>query len=108
MWFSVKLLGEGSVRLSIVGQLDGATLSDLEPMLARLSARQPWQLELDLSRLRMIDSIGVGGLVRFWKRLRACGSFVTVTGLRDQPLAVFRLLRLEQGLEALEVEARCN
>jgi anti-sigma B factor antagonist len=103
---SIKLVGTGSLRLSIGGELDVTTIPELEPMLTRLVDREPWQVELELSRLRMIDSTGVGALVRFSKRLRACGCLLAVSGLRDQPLAVFRLLRLDGKLGDVDCEPR--
>ena len=47
---------------------------------------------------------GVGALIRFYKRLRMGGCHFTVSGLRDQPLAVFRLLRLDERLGDLDLE----
>lgn len=96
-WFSIKLNTE-TLRLSIGGDLDGTTLPDLETMLDRIVTREPWQVEMELSRLRMIDTIGVGALVRFSKRLRLSGCLLIVTGLRDQPALVFRLLGLDRRL----------
>ena len=44
----------------------------------------------------MIDSSGVGALVSLYKRVRAQGGNVVIKGVRDQPLAIFRLLRLDK------------
>lgn len=98
MWFSIRRVGTGSIRLIIAGNLDVTTVPDLKPMLARLGARQPSQVEIELSRLRMIDTFGVGALIGFYKRSRMSGGVVTLCGLRDQPLTVFRLLRLHERL----------
>jgi anti-sigma B factor antagonist len=106
MWLSIKLLDTGVLRLKIGGQLDVTTIPDLEPMLDSLVAREPWQVELELSRLRMIDGIGVRALVRFHRRLHARGCLVTVTGLREQPLTVFRLFRLEHQLGDIDLAPR--
>jgi anti-sigma B factor antagonist len=40
----------------------------------------------------------VGAIVSLYKRVRAKGGKVAVTGLRGQPLAVIKLLRLEKVL----------
>jgi anti-sigma B factor antagonist len=53
-------------------------------------------VEVDLSRLRIVDSSGVGALVSLYKRLRAQGGEMVVSGLQNQPLAIFRLLRLDR------------
>ncbi len=106
MRYSIKFVGTEFVRLRIDGELDATTVPDLEPMLTRLVARQPWQVELALSRLAMIDTIGVGAVIRFFKRLRTSGCHLTVSGLHDQPLAVFRLLGLDEKLGDLDLEPR--
>jgi anti-sigma B factor antagonist len=98
VFISIKLLDPDFVRLSVGGNLDVTTVSALEPMLDRLVARQPWRLTLEVSQLRMIDTIGLGLLVRFSKRLKVGGCLVNVTGLRAQPLVVFRLLGLDRRL----------
>ena len=53
-------------------------------------------MTVDLSGLDLIDSSGVAGLVALYKRVRANGGHVTVTGARDQPLAIFKLLRMDK------------
>jgi anti-anti-sigma factor len=52
----------------------------------------------------MLDSSGVGALVSLYKRVRAQGGDVVVTGLRDQPLAIFRLLRLDRVMVGAELK----
>jgi anti-sigma B factor antagonist len=51
---------------------------------------------VDLSGLDLIDSSGVAGLVALYKRVRAQGGQVIVSGARDQPLAIFKLLRMDK------------
>ena len=50
----------------------------------------------------MLDSSGVGALVSLYKRVRAYGGEVVMIGLRDQPLAIFRLLRLDRVMIGTE------
>jgi anti-sigma B factor antagonist len=83
-------------RLSITGALDADTASQLEPMLDALFSPPYRQVEVDLSGLRMIDSIGVGMLITVYKRLQARGITFSLRGLRDQPLAFFKLLGLHR------------
>jgi len=46
--------------------------------------------------LRLIDSSGVGAVVFLYKKAKEYGGVVTVLGLRDQPLSIFKLLRLDR------------
>ena len=89
---------DGPMRLSLHGALDASSVEAIGFTLDRVIARHPAWMEIDLSRLRMIDSVGVGVLVGFCKRLRASGCRLMVVGLRDQPRAVFRLLGLDRAL----------
>lgn len=81
--------------LKIEGELDANTAPELRPALDALIAEQPKRVTVDLSSLRLIDSSGVGALVSLYKRVRAAGGEVKISGMRDQPLAIFKLLRLD-------------
>ena len=96
MTFSISTTDAGITRLAIEGELDAVSVSELRGDIEKLLARRPGRVEVDLSLLRMVDSSGVGALVSLYKRVRAQGGDVVVTGLRDQPLAIFRLLRLDR------------
>src|SRR6266540_2953589 len=55
-------------------------------------------MKVDIGHLRLIDSSGVGALVSLYKRVKAKGGTVEIKGLRDQPAAIFKLLRLDRVL----------
>jgi anti-sigma B factor antagonist len=83
-------------RLKIEGTLDAVTAPELRPALDTLVAERRPLVTIDLSALRLIDSSGVGAIVSLFKRVRAEGGEVRIAGLRDQPLAIFQLLRLDR------------
>jgi len=87
--------GDESV-LRIEGTLDAVTAPELRPALDALVSENKKKIVIDLSSLRLIDSSGVGVLVSVFKRVRANGGDVRVIGVRDQPRAIFRLLRLDR------------
>lgn len=105
MIFSITPISEGVVRLAIEGELDTLTLPELRKAVDKLVADPPKRVEVDLSSLRMVDSSGVGTLVSLYKRVRAAGGQVVMMGLRDQPLAIFRLLRLDRVMIGSELPA---
>jgi anti-sigma B factor antagonist len=105
MTFSISINEAGIIRLSIEGELDAVTVSDLRVEIEKLLMRQIGRVEVDLSQLRMLDSSGVGALVSLYKQVRARGGEVVVLGLRDQPLAIFRLLRLDRVMVGAELKA---
>ncbi len=82
--------------LSIEGTLDAATAPDLRAVIDQIVEEGRRNITLDLSTLRLIDSSGVGVIVSLFKRVRANGGQVRIVGLRDQPRAIFRLLRLDR------------
>jgi len=82
--------------LEIDGTLDAVTAPELRAVLDQLVNDRRKSVTLELSSLRLIDSSGVGVIVSLFKRIRANGGQVKIVGLRDQPRAIFRLLRLDR------------
>ena len=103
MTYTISYADVRTICVAIEGELDAVTVSDLRVAVERILSGEKRDVCVDLSRLRMIDSSGVGAIVSFYKRLRALGRRVTIEGARDQPLAIFRLLRLDRVLLAPEL-----
>ena len=106
MTFSIAMRGGDYLELGIAGELDAATVRDLAPSLRKLAARRPSLVAVNLTRLRMIDSNGLGALLRFYKAVEVGGGAIVFCGLSGQPLAVFRLLRLERLIGDLDADLR--
>jgi anti-sigma B factor antagonist len=102
MTYEISTTTDGSAKLAIRGELDAVTVPELRLAIDGLISRQPSRLEVNLSALRVIDSSGVGALVSLYKRVRAQGGHVAVTGLQDQPLAIFKLLRLDRVMSGVD------
>jgi anti-sigma B factor antagonist len=96
--FQVSATPEGVVNVAIEGDLDSVTTRGLRDEIEALLTRKPRRLLIDLSQLHTIDSSGVGMLVSLYKGARSHGGELTITGLRDQPLAIVRLLKLDRAL----------
>jgi anti-sigma B factor antagonist len=86
----------GDTVLAIEGTLDAVTSPELRTLVDDLVNESRKEVTLELSSLRLIDSSGVGVIVSLFKRVRAYGGNVRIVGLRDQPRAIFRLLRLDR------------
>ena len=89
---------DGVATLRIVGELDAVTTPDLRPFVDTLVAERHPRVVVDVSGLRLIDSSGVGAVVFLYKKAREYGGMVSVYGMRDQPLAIFKLLRMDRVL----------
>jgi anti-anti-sigma factor len=96
--FSRSDEGDATV-LRITGVLDAMTVPNIRRTIDAIVTEQRSPVTVDLSALRLIDSSGVGIIVSLYKRCRAYGGVVRVDGLRDQPLAIFKLLRLDRVFE---------
>ena len=88
----------GTSTLRIEGELDAMTVAEFRPIISGISEDQPANVLVDLSPLRLIDSLGVGAIVSLFKTVRAYGGNLDVAGAHDQPLAVFRLVHLDRVL----------
>jgi len=95
MKFSRVDKGE-ETTLWIEGVLDAVTAPEIRPTIEDLVVEQRKSILVDVSSLRIIDSSGVGVIVSLFKRCKTFGGVVRVSGLRDQPLAIFKLLRLDR------------
>lgn len=82
--------------LVFAGALDARSSGKVRRMIDRVVGERRRQVKLDLSSLDMIDGSGVGAIVSLYKRVREYGGDVEVTGLRDQPAAIFRLVGLDR------------
>ncbi len=82
--------------LVIEGTLDAVTAPELRPVVDQIVQERRKLVTLDLSSLRLSDSSGVGVIVSLFRRLKETQGTVKIVGLRDQPRAIFRLLRLDK------------
>jgi anti-sigma B factor antagonist len=87
---------ETETSVAIRGSLDINTAPQLAEEIDKIIATKPKKVVVDLSGLDLIDSSGVAALVKLYKGVRGAGGGVTMTGARDQPLAIFKLLRMDK------------
>lgn len=83
-------------RLTIRGSLDINSAPALGEQIDKIVATRPTKVTADLSMLDLIDSSGVAALVKLYKGVRGIGGVVAIVGARDQPLAIFKLLRMDK------------
>lgn len=93
--FSVTRANE-LTTLAVRGSLDINTAPELADEIDKIVADKPRVVIVDMSGLDLIDSSGVAALVKLYKGVRSTGGSMTISGARDQPLAIFRLLRMDR------------
>ena len=86
-----------STTIRIAGELDALSVTELMPVLDGV-VRRGRRVVVDLSELRTIDSAGLKTLIRADRTLRAQGGALEIDGAGAQPLAVFRLMKLDRML----------
>ena len=82
--------------LIVRGSLDINTAPALAGEIDKILDAKPTKVACDLSALDLIDSSGVAALVKLYKGVRSVGGAITISGARDQPLAIFKLLRMDK------------
>ncbi len=90
MPFSICPLEPGVTRVSLEGALDAFTTELLRPELDGVVQRRPIHVEVDLSRLRWVDTRAMDVLISFFTRLARDDCRITVLGLKAQPLQSFK------------------
>jgi anti-sigma B factor antagonist len=85
-----------ATTLAVRGSLDINTAPHVADEVDRIINEKPKTVIVDLSGLDLIDSSGVAALVKLYKGVRSAGGLITISGARDQPLAIFKLLRMDK------------
>ncbi len=83
-------------KLTVRGSLDINTAPALAEEIDKIIAAKPGKVAVDLAALDLIDSSGVAALVKLYKGVRSAGGAIAISGARDQPLAIFKLLRMDK------------
>lgn len=82
--------------LVVRGSLDINSAPALAEEIDKIVAARPAKVVVDLAPLDLIDSSGVAALVKLYKGVRTIGGAMKVAGVRDQPLAILKLLRMDR------------
>jgi anti-sigma B factor antagonist len=91
-------LEAGSGRLTIVGELDMATVPQLEEQVQALLAHTPGELIIDLGKLRFIDSSGLRLLIILQDRATAEGWRLGLLRPSGQVLEILALTGANENL----------
>jgi len=97
---TVDLL-EGDVRLALQGELDLASVGELEQHLTDAQTSAPARIIVDLSQLSFIDSSGLRAIIQADATARAAGIDLV---LRPGDASIQRVFQLTGALEALHFE----
>lgn len=85
-------------KLEVSGALDALSATEIRPVFDKVIADGQKSVVVHVADVTLIDSPGVGTLVSLCKRIEATGGRFAISGARDQPLSVFKLLKLDRLL----------
>jgi anti-anti-sigma factor len=94
--YSLSPIPGRGLTVALSGELDVNTVDDLRTVFEHLVALEVRHIEINLRGLRMIDSLGVGALVGFYKRIRAQGGEVVLRECGGQPMAILHLVHFDR------------
>lgn len=85
-----------TTTLRVEGALDAMTAPEFRPCIDQLVQEKRLDIVVDITDLEFVDSSGVAAIVSLYKRTRANGGSMRVTGLNGQPQTIFKILRLDR------------
>jgi anti-sigma B factor antagonist len=95
MQLAVDKFGDVAVAAVPVDELDASNASEFKRDIAPLLEANA-KLVLDLSRLRFVDSSGLGAFISCLRKLNAKGGDLKLYGMSKQVRAVFELVRMHR------------
>ena len=98
---SVEIVGGVAVVAVTVEELDAGNTAEFKQRMAPILAAHS-KVVIDLSRVRFIDSSGLGAMLSCLRQLTAKGGDLKLCGLSKQVRAAFELVRLHRILDIHE------
>ena len=95
MELAVEKVGNVAVVKIPVEELDASNTGELKHDIAPILETNT-KLVIDLSRLRFVDSSGLGALLSCLRQLTAKGGDLKLSGMQKQVRAVFELVRMHR------------
>lgn len=98
---------DGTVIVRAAGEVTINTSPDLHAQLIEVCNQTPKHLIVDLGKVSMIDSSGLGTLLEVLKRVRGMSGKMSIIGVNDPIRSVFEVTRMDQvfSIHASEEDA---
>ena len=106
-----KEIKPGTVVLELTGRITmGPDCWQIEKEVAQLLQQNQKHIILDLSGISMIDSTGIGQIVKCLCKLKNSGGSLRLAGLKGMVDGVFKITKVDQviGIYPTAVEAAAN
>jgi anti-sigma B factor antagonist len=103
MQLAIEKVGNVAVAAMPVEELDAGNAGEFKRDIAPLLEAHA-NLVLDLSRLRFVDSSGLGAFISCLRKLNAKGGDLRLCGMSKQVRAVFELVRMHRVFDILSTK----
>ena len=100
MQIPLDTVGDVAVATIPVEELDASNAGEFKRDIAPMLEAQV-KLVLDMSRLRFVDSSGLGAFISCLRKLNAKGGDLKLCGMSKQVRAVFELVRMHRVFDIL-------
>jgi anti-sigma B factor antagonist len=100
MQITSETIGDVAVASLPVEELDAANAGEFKRDIAPLLDTHD-KIVLDLSRLRFVDSSGLGAFISCLRRLKARGGELKLAGMSKPVQGVFELVRMQRVFDIL-------
>ncbi len=97
----VNQVNDVAVATILVEELDASNVGDFRRDIAPVLEAHP-RLVLDLSRLRFVDSSGLGAFISCLRKLNAAGGDLKLSGMSKPVRAVFELVRMHRVFDIFD------
>ena len=101
MQIALEKVGDVAVGTVPVEELDAGNAGEFKRDMAPLIDANA-KLVIDLSRLRFVDSSGLGAFISCLRKLNAKGGDLKLCGMSKQVRAVFELVRMHRVFDILD------
>ena len=98
-------LQNGSLTVALTGEIDHQCAKRyIDAIAAKIEVYTPKECILDFEEVTFMDSSGIAVVINALRNMTALGGKLSVTGLKNQPLRVFRasgidkLVSLKEGI----------
>lgn len=103
--FSVGFRASGDIQvLSLQGELDAHTASELEAAIQKCQEDQRYQIVINGSNLQYISSAGLGVFMAYIEEVREQGGDIKIAALQPKVYNVFDLLGFPMLFDIVETE----
>jgi anti-sigma B factor antagonist len=103
MHVAFEKVGDVAVAIVPVEELDAGNAAEFKRDVAPLLEANA-KLVLDLSRLRFVDSSGLGAFISCLRKLEASGGDLKLCGMSKDVRAVFELVRMHRIFDILDTQ----